>query len=54
MKKLHAELTTAQMQKTERQAQMEPLQEQSGRGHCTGRGIQDIYGTDPGIVCRVD
>jgi uncharacterized protein YfaP (DUF2135 family) len=24
------------------------------RGHCTGRGSQDIYGTDLGRVCRVD
>jgi hypothetical protein len=26
----------------------------SSRGHCTGRGSQDIYGTDPGRMCKVD
>jgi hypothetical protein len=25
----------------------------NNRGHCMGRGSQDIYGIDPGRVCKV-
>jgi hypothetical protein len=50
MKKLQAELTIAQTQKKEHQAQMEPFQERVVEVLAQAEEAKDTYSTDPGRV----